>query len=145
MKKQLVFLSLTFLLAFSTKSFSQIGISTYSIYALGINTSQNKMISGELKTFANKNIEDLLMEIDVYFNFKPREYHRFSIGLGINAGPFRSFDRIHAFTIPAQLEVYPLQNFKKLSLLFELSPEFVVEEDVFIRSLWGIRYTFGKE
>jgi len=45
------------------------GITSYSIYALGINTNQNKMISGELKTFANRAIDDLLMEIDVFYNF----------------------------------------------------------------------------
>ncbi len=116
----------------------------YSIYALGINTSQNNMISGELKTFANRAIDDLLMEIDVLYNFKPRTYHRFSGGFGLNTGPFRGDDHIYALTIPAQIEIYPLNDFKKLSLLFELTPEIVVEDDLNIRSLWGIRYSFGE-
>ena len=143
MKKIIRFLVITFLLALCTKSYSQMGVTSYSIYALGINTSKDKMISGELKTFANRNIDDLLMEIDVFYNFKPRNYHRFSIGLGLNAGPFRGDDYIHALTIPAAIEIYPLQDFKKLSLLFELTPEFIVEDDLNLRSLWGIRYTFG--
>lgn len=84
------------------------------------------------------------MEIDVFYNFKPGAYHRFSVGLGLNALPFGEFDQIQALTIPAQIEIYPLQDFKKLSLLFELTPEFVVEGDINIRSLWGIRYTFGE-
>ncbi len=144
MKKLFGFIAFTFLLTLSVKSYSQMGVTSYSIYALGINTSQSKMISGELKTFANRAIDDLLMEIDVFYNFKPRTYHRFSVGLGLNAGPFRGFDHIHALTIPAQIEIYPLQDFKKLSLLFELTPEIVVEGDLNIRSLWGIRYTFGE-
>lgn len=144
MKKLFVFISIAFLLTFSVKSFSQMGVTSYSIYALGINTSQNNMISGELKTFANRAIDDLLMEIDFFYNFKPRTYHRFSVGLGLNAGPFREFDHIHAITIPAQIEIYPLQDFKKLSFLFELTPEIFVEDDLNIRSLWGIRYTFGE-
>jgi hypothetical protein len=144
MKKKFVFFAITFLVTLSVKSFSQMGVTSYSIYALGINTSQNKLISGELKTFANRNIDDLLMEIDVFYNFKPRTYHRFSVGFGLNAGPFREFDHIYALTIPAQIEIYPLQDFKKLSLLFELTPEIVVEDDLNIRSLWGIRYTFGE-
>lgn len=144
MKKLFVFIAITFLLTLSVKSYSQMGVTSYSIYALGINTSQNKTISGEFKTFANRTFDDLLMEIDVFYNFKPRTYHRFSVGLGLNAGPFREFDHIHAFTIPAQIEIYPLQDFKKLSLLFELAPEIVVEDDLNIRSLWGIRYAFGE-
>lgn len=84
------------------------------------------------------------MEIDVFYNFKPSTYHRLSIGLGLNASPFRGFDQINALTIPAQLEIYPIQDFKKLSLLFELAPEIYVESDLNLRSLWGIRYTFGK-
>lgn len=144
MKKLFVFIAITFLLTISVKSYSQMSVTSYSIYALGINTSQNKMISGEFKTFANRTIDDLLMEIDVFYNFKPRTCHRFSVGLGLNAGPFREFDHIKSFTIPAQIEIYPLQGFKKLSLLFELAPEIVVEDDLNIRSLWGIRYTFGE-
>jgi hypothetical protein len=144
MKKQFVLIAITFLLTLSVKSYSQMSVTSYSIYALGINTSQNKMISGELKTFANRAIDDLLMEVDVFYNFKPKTYHRFSVGLGLNAGPFREFDHIYAFTIPAQIEIYPLQDFKKLSLLFELAPEIVVESDLNIRSLWGIKYTFGE-
>jgi hypothetical protein len=145
MKKLFVLISMTFLLTSSIKSFSQIGVTSYSIYALGINTSQNNIISGELKTFANRSIDDLLMEIDVFYNFKPKTYHRFSIGLGLNMVPGREFDRMHALTIPAQLEVYPLQNFKKLSLLFELTPEIIENYDINIRSLWGIRYTFSDQ
>ncbi|MDZ7775432.1 MAG: hypothetical protein U5L09_07365 [Bacteroidales bacterium] len=97
-----------------------------------------------MKTFANRSFEDLLVEIDGFYNFKPRKYHRFSIGIGINVGPFRGFDQIHAFTIPASLEVYPLQDFKRISLLFELTPEIIIEDNLNLRSLWGIRYTFGE-
>ncbi len=144
MKNLFVFISITFLLTLSAKSYSQMGVTSYSIYALGINTSQNKVISGELKTFANRGIDDLLMEIDVFYNFKPRTYHRFSVGVGLNTGPFRKYDHIYALTIPAQVEIYPLQDFKKLSFLIELTPELFVEDDVNLRSLWGIRYTFGE-
>lgn len=144
MKIPFVIIAITFLVTLSVTSYAQIGVTSYSIYALGVNTSQNKTISGEFKIFANRAFDDLLMEIDVFYNFKPRTYHRFSVGLGLNAGPFRKFDHIHAFTIPAQIEIYPLQDFKNLSLLFELAPEIVIEDDLNIRSLWGIRYTFGK-
>jgi len=37
-----------------------------------------------------------------------------------------------------------LQNFKKLSFLFEVTPEILSEDGVNLRNLWGIRYTFGE-
>ena len=144
MKRLLAFILMASLLAVSVTTYSQIGITTYSTYALGINTSQNKMVNGELKTFANKAIDDVLMEIDVFYNFTPKPYHRFSVGLGFNVGPFRNFDNVYSFTVPVQLEIYPLQEFKKVSILFELAPEILPEDPVNIRSLWGIRYTFGE-
>ena len=139
--KKLIILLLALL---SIKANAQMGVSSYSIYALGINTNQNKRISGELKTFTNRDMEELLMEADIFYNFKARNYHRFSIGVGINLGPFRGFDHIQALTVPFVLEIYPLQEFKKISLLLELSPEFIPEESLNLTYLWGIRYTFGE-
>ncbi len=131
------------LTALSLDCWSQPGVTSYSIYSIGINTSQNRPVSGELKTFANRPVELLLMEADLFYNFKPHPYHRFSLGVGLNAGPFRDYDFVNAITIPGQLEIYPLQEFKRLSLMFELAPEFVIDNEVNLRSLWGIRYSFG--
>ncbi len=134
---------LTLLLMLRVDTYAQMGVTSYSIYAIGINTSQNKTFSGEVKIFANRSFSDLLIELDGFYNFKTRNFHRFSIGLGLNVGPFRGFDHIYALTIPLALEIYPLKDFRKISLLFELTPELVVEGDVHLRNLWGIRYTFG--
>jgi hypothetical protein len=70
----------TFMVLICFNSYAQMGVTSYSVYSLGINTSQNKTISGELKTFANRAFEDLLMEADIFYNFEPGTYHRFSIG-----------------------------------------------------------------
>lgn len=142
--RNLKFLIVFALITLSLESFAQMGITSYSVYALGINTSQNRKISAELKTFANRSYEDILLEVNGFYNFKPRNYHRFSIGVGVNFAPAREFDRIYALTVPLALEIYPLQEFKKISLLFELTPEILPEDGLSLRSLWGIRYTFGK-
>ena len=140
LKKSL--LALSFMtLAFN--AYSQLGITGYSVHAIGVNTNQSKKISGELKTFTNRDFEDLVLETDFFYNFKPSTYHQFSVGLGLNFEPFRGFDYLNAFTIPAKLEIKPLQDFKQLSLLFELTPVLVVEGQAHLRNLWGIRYTFG--
>ena len=145
MKKLTKLFVFTIIVTFCIDTNSQIGITSYSIYALGINTSQNRIISAELKTFANRDIDDLLMEADVFFNFKPGNYHRFSVGVGINIGPFQEGDLIYALTVPLEIEIYPFQNFKKISLLFELTPEITGDNNLNLRNLWGIRYTFGEK
>jgi len=135
---------IVFFIALCFNSYSQTGVTSYSIYSLGVNTSITKNISGELKVFANRPSENLLLEADVFYNFEPNTYHKFSVGLGLNVGPFFGFDHINAFTIPAQLEIYPLQDFKKISLIFELTLEFIIEDVPRLRNLLGIRYTFGE-
>ncbi len=132
-----------FLMLFSAVN-AQVGITSYSIFALGVNTDQNKRISGEVKLLGNRNLDIIQLEPTVFYNFKPRAYHRFSLGVGVNFAPFLEFDRVQWFVFPVQLEVYPLQNFKQLSLMFEFSPEIGVEDGVAVRNLWGIRYSFGK-
>ena len=133
------------LFSLSLESYSQIAVTGYSHYALGINTNKNKAVSFEIKIFTNNYLEDMPVEGTVFYNFKTKEYHRFSIGLGINLSPFSSPDQVNSFVIPAVLEIFPIKDFKKIAIIFELAPEFRIEDDVIIRSLFGIRYTFDKK
>jgi hypothetical protein len=142
--RNIKFIVASILVILSLETYSQIGITSYSVYSLGINTSQNRLISGEIKAFTNRMVEDIQLEVDGFINFKPGTYHRFSIGLGLNAIPFKGFDPIYAITVPASIEIYPLQDFRKVSILFELTPEILPEDGVNLRSMWGIRYTFGQ-
>ncbi len=141
--KILKFVTFSILLLISTEVFSQLSVSSYSIYALGVSTSHTKKVSGELKLFGNRMFDEILYEPAVLFNFSGKEYHQFSIGVGCNFTPFGSFDRINALTVPFQLQIFPLAEMKKISLLIELTPEFIPEESMNLRHLWGIRYTFG--
>ena len=153
-KKTLVIVIILFIGSFH--AYSQLGVTAYSTEALGLNTGHNKSISGELKVFTNRDIENVRLEVDLFYNFKPGKYHRLAIGLGLNSMLFREnyfshqfsegkFNRYTGLTIPAFIEIYPLQDFKKFSLLFELAPHFQGEYGTFLRSLWGIRYTFGNK
>lgn len=143
MKKDVFLIFTTIFLILSIKSFSQLSITTYSIYAVGINTSQSKKISIEVKSFTNKMVEEIAFEADLFYNFRTKEHHRFSVGIGINTSPFRGFDHINSLVVPFELEIYPFQNLKKISFLFELAPEFGIEDGTILRNFWGIRYTFG--
>ncbi len=140
------FLILSVILGMSVSySMAQLSVTSYSIHAIGVNTTHAKALSGEMKVFANREYDDLLMELSLSYNFPSSEYHQFSAGFGINAIPFADAEPLNAFTFPVQLEVFPLQGFKRLSLVFEVAPEWVFEETLGIRTLWGVRYAFGEQ
>ena len=126
-----------------TEVYSQIGITYYTSNILAVNTSKNNKISGELKVFANSDIENTAMEMDAYYNFKSYEYHRFSIGTGFRLEVFSGEDA--AITVPFKLEVFPFQKFKRVLFLFELAPEIYFDDSVKLRSLLGLRYSFEKK
>ncbi|OAB28184.1 hypothetical protein SAMN05444395_11234 [Flavobacterium fryxellicola] len=124
---------------------SQIAVTGFSNYVVGMNTSKNKTINFELKVFAYNYFDSLPIETNVFYNFETKEYHRFSIGLGVNLSPFRGFDEINSFVIPASLEIFPIKDFKKIALVLELTPEFRIEDNAVLRGLIGVRYSFDKK
>lgn len=67
---------------------------------VGLTLPKDNRISAEIKTFANRKFEEILVEIDGFYNFEPRPLHLFSVGLGLNAAPFKEFDQFYALTIP---------------------------------------------
>jgi len=144
MKRFLLFLTVILGMSLS-HSMAQLSVTSYSVHAVAVNTTPAKALSGELKVFANREYDDLLMELSLSYNFPSSDYHRFSAGFGINAIPFGEAEPLNAFTFPVQLEMFPLQRFKRLSLVFELAPEWVFEETLGIRTLWGVRYTFSEQ
>jgi hypothetical protein len=135
----ILFLSLSF------EGYSQMGVTGFSNYAVGINTTKDRPINFEAKVFTYNYVEDLPIEFNVFYNFKTKEYHRISIGLGINLSPFSSIDQINSIVIPTSLEIFPMKDFKRIAIVFELTPEIRIEDEVVLRSLLGIRYTFGKK
>ena len=143
--KKFKYIFLIILFSISFGSYSQIGVTGYTNYVVGINTNKDKPISFEAKIFTYNYIEDLPMEFNAFYNFKAKEYHRISIGLGINLSPFRSIDQMNSIVIPTSLEIFPMKDFKRIAIVFELTPEIRIEDDVVLRSLLGIRYTFDKK
>lgn len=120
---------------------AQMSVSSYSIHALGIQTSVGNRLALELKMFVDPDeyLEEINIEPTLFYTFRERPYHKFAAGLGFN---FNFYGDISYLTIPAQLEIFPLQDFKKLSLIIELSLMFPYA-DPMLRHLLGIRYRFG--
>ena len=142
MKKIIVLFIILFSLSF--EGYSQISVTGYTNYVVGINTNKDKPISFDAKVFAYNYVENLPIELNAFYNFKTKEYHRISIGLGINLSPFSSIDQMNSIVIPTSLEIFPMKDFKRIAIVFELTPEIRIEDEVALRSLLGIRYTFGK-
>lgn len=137
--KNFKLLSVIILFSASLSIYSQVSVTSYSIYALGLSTSKENKFSGEVKCFFNNStIDDAFLELSGMYNFKPSKYHQFSVGLGV--GGFGDKNILNSFTMPIQLELFPLQDFKRFSVIFELAPR--LGEDISIRHLWGLKYTF---
>lgn len=144
MKKVILFL-IIFTLVVTAYLHAQVAITSYSVNALGVNTNKIRKVSGELKSFLNREINSTLFEVSGMYNFQRKSVHQFSIGLGLNATPFAKMDQFNCVTIPMQFEIFPLQTLKQLSIIFEITPEFYDEGSVNMRQLWGIRYSFNKK
>jgi hypothetical protein len=120
-------------------------LTSYNLYTISVGSSQDKMISGEIRTTASPTIiRDLQTEFDVFYNFDGKPYHRFSVGLGFNLMPFSEWEFFHAFVVPCQLEVFPFQNLRQFTMVYELAPIIHADADNAIRHLLGFRYTFGE-
>ena len=65
-----------------TKTKAQLGVSTYSLEAFGINTSSKYFFSADVKIFANREYEYMNFDFSCLYNFKQKTYHRLAIGAG---------------------------------------------------------------
>jgi hypothetical protein len=119
-----------------------VGVTAYFTDILGVSTSKEKMISGELKACLNSSLYDTAFELSGMYNFKAKDYHRLSMGLGVVFSPFRDHDQYDAISIPIQLELFPMQNFKRFSFVMEVAPLWTADSEAAFRYLLGIRYTF---
>jgi hypothetical protein len=143
MRKIILLFSLMLLLSAFNIANAQISVSSYSIYALGVQTPIGSRFAFECKLFPNsvEYLQETRIEPTFYYTFRERTYHRFAAGLGYN---FNFYGDISYITMPVQLEIFPLMNFKKLSIIIELGLILPYAEPQ-LRHLWGIRYKFGAD
>ena len=141
MKKK-IFLSLLLCIWAGSTVFSQVGVTAYFGNILEVNTDKRKMISGGLKVALNNTLFDTSFELSGMYNFKAADYHRFSMGVGVMLAPFQDRNSYCGISIPVQLEVFPLQNFRRFSFVTEVAPQWTADSEAAFRYLAGIRYTF---
>ncbi|KJF43023.1 hypothetical protein [Draconibacterium sediminis] len=144
MKSVKTFITLIFFL-FSLSCFSQVKVTSYSIYAIGVSAPFNDLFAGEIKVFTNQGqlFENTSIELSGSYKFVPKPYHQFSVGLGFGLIPESGEDAF--FSAPLSLEIFPIQSFKQLSVVIEVAPEYYFNNEILnLRHLWGIRYSFEK-
>ena len=142
MKKK-IFVSLLLCIWAGSNVFSQVGVTAYFGNIVEVNTGKQKMISGGLKVALNNTLFDTSFELSGMYNFKATAYHRFSMGVGVMLAPFQDGNSYCGISVPLQLEVFPLQNFKRLSFVTEFAPQWTAAySEAAFRYLAGIRYTF---
>lgn len=137
MKKLLIISSCFF--CFCT--YAQIGVTIYNTKAMGIGFPVNKRIFGEFKAYSNMYLTSMRMEVAICVNIKKSETLNIYAGIGGIAVPFA--EEFKKVTVPVGLQVSPFENFRNFSFIMEIAPE--IYEDVYIRSLWGVRYAFFKK
>jgi len=146
MKRILLLTSLFVSLLAGGNVYSQVGLTYYNTGIISVNlpvrTLNDNALAAELKVFANRDVKNVSTELDLFYRLKAREYHRFSVGVGFKTDLFTDGGVGNTLLFPIELEVFPLQEFKRLSFLFELAPEIVFDDQVRLRSLIGLRYTF---
>lgn len=143
MKINKLFTTAAFILI-SMSVFSQVRVTGYSTHALGVSFPLHEKFSAELKTYPNQwEFENVDFELAGFYHFKPRDFHRFSAGVGLGLNPYSGENAYLSF--PVALEFYPFQSFRRVSFLFEMAPEIYFEDNINLRYLWGIRYAFAKK
>ncbi|MBI4647483.1 MAG: hypothetical protein HY738_13065 [Bacteroidia bacterium] len=136
MKKLLIISSCFFCIT----AYAQIGVSIYNTKAMGIGFPVNKRFFGEFKAYSNMYLTNMRMEIDVCINIKKTDALNIYAGLGAIAVPVA--EEFKKVTVPLGLQVSPFENFRNFSFIMEIAPE--IYEDVYLRTLWGVRYNFLK-
>jgi hypothetical protein len=127
---------------------SQLSLTAYSTYAIGVETKLHKNLSGEFRIYTNDILDDTNMEAQFYYGFSPRKYHQFRIGAGINANIFDG--EVNTLQLPVQLHIFPFQELKRLAFVIEFAPQWFIHDPIstdnlILRNLWGVRYSFGGE
>ncbi len=141
-----IFSLLLLFLILSNNTFSQISVASYNFNILELKGTIIKFneqnIDVGAKFFSNMGELELPTEFDLIYNFKAKEYHRFFAGVGLYTD-FKRTSNLYAI-FPVGLEVFPFQNFKKVSFLFEFSLQIKGNNgNHSFRNLTGVRYTFG--
>lgn len=126
------------ILCFSSKAYSQLGISYHqsSLPFIGVNYEIGNRFAPELRLGTNVYLSSLSLEAIVTYKFLAKEDYDFYSGIGARVGDFPGI------VVPIGFHFYPF-NEKKFGFHIEMAP--IIGEANILRGSWGIRYRFGND
>ncbi|HZV68515.1 MAG TPA: hypothetical protein VFG10_03195 [Saprospiraceae bacterium] len=123
---------------------AQLFISNFEKFGLGIGTRSAQPFILEARIGTNNRLVDTRIELAGLYQLQDETYHSISAGIAIALSPFADVTNI-GLTIPVQLEIFPIPDFKRIALFIEAGPEFLLDQDeVDLRHTWGFRYYFSE-
>ena len=129
------------------KTYSQIAVSYYPFQSiLSVSSNTDKLLWADLRIETNTFFSNMNMEFDAMINIKRTDWVNYYAGLGINVNPlygFKDLPSTNGYVLNIGVRVKPIQKYKNLQVMFELSPYFNRNFDGgMVRTLLGISYNF---
>ena len=128
------------LLLYSINGFSQLSFTVYETKAIGLEFPVNAPLYLQVKAYSNMYVKSMKIEPTLMFNLRRTKLYNISIGAGVVLVPLDL--NYLRFSVPFGVSVYPFRELRNLSFVMEVAPE--IYSDVYVRSMWGIRYAFIK-
>lgn len=140
MKAPLAFLLISFLILASHSSKAQITLSYHvsDVSFVGVNTMIGNRFMPELRLGVNQDVEDVDVELNVFYLFKRRPSLQWYGGAGI-----RRSDIFEGLAFPTGLNIYPFER-KNLGFQMEVAGLYGSGR-ARLRGSVGIRYRFDKK
>lgn len=144
----LILLLLFFLL--SKPSSAQISIGYYPFQSeISITTNSEKLIWGDCRIATNTFYGNITTEPVLMVNVKRTELANFYGGIGMNLNFFNAANNIsiiNGYNLHFGIRVKPINNIRKLHIIFEISPYMNRNFDGgILRTRLGLAYQFGKK
>ena len=135
--KKIIIITLFFI---SFKSFSQLSFTVYENKAVGLEFPVNAPLYLQVKAYTNMYVNSMKIEPTIMVNIRRTKLYNINIGAGVVMVPTDM--QYLRFSVPMGVSVYPFRELRNFSIVMEVAPEFY--NNVYIRSMWGIRYSFIK-
>lgn len=126
----------------------QISLGYYPFQSiLSVTTNTEKAVWGDLRVETNTFFSNINMEFSPKWNFKRTDWVNYYTGIGVNinpVNPFQALPLINGYTFGFGARIKPIQKYKNVQLMFEISP-YVNQEFTSgnLRSLLGVAYNWN--
>ncbi|MDN3686208.1 hypothetical protein [Cyclobacterium jeungdonense] len=126
-----------------SSAYSQVQVGLYQggiLSHIGVGTDPEKSFFGEARILAGGEVNPYLgLEALGHYNLKQTDWYNVHAGLMVG---YSEIDN-GRFGVPLGLSIKPIANHRQFAVVLEGTPMYAF--NFFVRALFGLRYTFGKE